>query len=291
MSSNLVTVNIDAIKIGQPLPFALKGSDGTLLAQKGFVIQSKAELQEMLGRGFTLYVDLADSEAFHRAYVSKLHSLVREEKSLGQIAGTQISRDDLDATRIDLAEGPPDWLDLQTQTNNILRDSNSPLFLKRLDRLQAQLRQHAQRNADGALFALFHLSASELHLYSATHAMLVSVMCGLATREVLNWPPAMEQTLCRAALTMNISMPDLQDRLAQQLEPPNPDQRLQIEHHATRSVELLERVGVTDQAWLEAVRGHHTVPAGALASKTEGQRMARVIPRADMFAARLAPRA
>ena len=291
MSSNLVTVSIDAIKIGQPLPFAIKGSDGTLLAQKGFVIESKAELQDMVGRGFTLYIDLADSEAYHRAYVGKLHSLVREEKSLGHIAGTQISRDDLDANRIDLVEGPPDWLDLQTQANNILRDISSPQFLRRLDRLQSQLRQHTQRNPDGALFALFHLSASELHLYSATHAMLVSTMCGLATRDVLNWPPAQEQTLCRAALTMNISMTDLQDRLALQLEPPNPEQRVQIDQHAARSVQLLEQVGITDNGWLEAIRDHHTVPAGALAGKTEGQRMARMIQRADMFAARLAPRA
>jgi HD-GYP domain-containing protein (c-di-GMP phosphodiesterase class II) len=291
MSSNLVTVSIDAIKIGQPLPFALKGSDGTLLAQKGFVIQSKAELQDLVGRGFTLYIDIADSEAFHRAYVGKLHSLVREDKSLGLIAVAQISRDDLDLNRIDPVEGPPDWLDLQTQTNNILRDSSSPQFLRRLDRLQSQLRQHAQRNADGALFALFHLSASELHLYSATHAMLVSVMCGLAARDVLNWPTSVEQTLCRAALTMNISMTDLQDRLALQLEPPDAEQRLQIDQHATRSVQVLTQVGVTDQAWLEAVSNHHTVPAGALANKTDGQRMARMIQRADMFAARLAPRA
>jgi HD-GYP domain-containing protein (c-di-GMP phosphodiesterase class II) len=291
MASNLVTVSIDAIKIGQPLPFALRGSDGTLLAQKGFVIQSKSELQELVGRGVTLYIDIADSEAFHRAYVGKLHSLVREDKSLGQIAGAQISRDDLDLNRIEPAEGPPDWLDLQTRANNILRDSNSPYFLSRLDHLQQQLRRHAQSNPDGALFALFHLSASELHLYSATHAMLVSVMCGLAARDVLNWPATIEQTLCQAALTMNISMTDLQDQLALQIEPPKPEQRQQIDQHATRSAELLAQVGVTDPAWLEAVRDHHSVPAGALAGKTEGQRMARMIQRADMFAARLAPRA
>jgi HD-GYP domain-containing protein (c-di-GMP phosphodiesterase class II) len=291
MASNLVTVSIDAIKIGQPLPFALRSSDGTLLAQKGFVIPSKSELQELVGRGFTLYIDIADSEAFHRAYVGKLHSLVREDKSLGQIAGAQISRDDLDLNRIEPVEGPPDWLDLQAQANNILRDSSSPQLLNRLARLQSQLRQHAQSNPDGALFALFHLSASELHLYSATHAMLVSVMCGLAARDVLNWPATIEQTLCQAALTMNICMTELQDQLALQIEPPKPEQRAQIDQHAARSAELLAQVGVTDPAWLEAVRDHHTVPAGALAGKTEGQRMARMIQRADMFAARLAPRA
>ena len=292
MSSNLVPVSIESIHIGQPLPFALKDASGTLLAHKGFVFQSRDELLVLVRRGFSLYTDVADSEAYQRAFVSKLHSLVREEKLLGQIAGVQISRDDLDATpRLELVEGPTDWLDLQTQANAILRDSSSPQFLNRIDRLQNLLRQHTQRNPDGALFALFHLSASELHLYSATHAMLVCVMCGLAVREVLNWPAGLEQTLCRAALTMNISMTDLQDRLALQVEPPTPEQRQQIDQHAARSVQLLEQAGLCDRPWLEAVRDHHSVAPGALAAKSEGQRMARLIQRADMFGARLAPRA
>lgn len=291
MPSNLVTVSVDTIRIGQPLPFALRGSDGTLLAQKGFVIQSRSELEDLVGRGFALYIDVADSEAYHRAYVGKLHSLVREDKSLGFIAGTRISPDDLEADRIEVVDGPPDWLDLQTQANNMLRDCGSPLFLKRLDRLHNALKVYAQRNPDGALFALFHLSASELQLYSATHSMLVSVMCGLAARDVLNWSADAEQTLCRAALTMNISMTELQDQLALQLEPPTAGQRQQIDQHAQRSVELLMRTGITDQVWLQAVRDHHTAGAGTLGSKSEGQRMARLIQRADMFAARLSPRA
>jgi len=43
------------------------------------------------------------------------------------------------------------------------------------------------------------LSASETSMYSATHAMLVSAMCGLAAREVLAWPEHVEMLLCRAA--------------------------------------------------------------------------------------------
>jgi HD-GYP domain-containing protein (c-di-GMP phosphodiesterase class II) len=291
MSSNLVPVAIESIHIGQPLPFSLKDATGTLLANKGFVFKSREELLIVVRRGFALYTDFAESEAYQRAYLGKLHSLVREDKLLGQIAGAQISRDEVDASRVELVEGPPDWLDLQTQANAILRDSSSPQLLNRIDRLQIQLRQYAQRNPDGALFALFHLSASELHLYSATHAMLVSVMCGLAAREVLNWPIGPEQTLCRAALTMNISMTDLQDRLALQTEPPTPEQRKQIDQHAARSVQLLEQAGLADPTWLEAVRDHHSVGPGALVAKSEGQRMARLIQRADMFGARLAPRA
>ncbi len=293
MTTKLVSVSIDSIRIGEPLPFALMDAEGTLLASKGYVIATRAELQTLLGRGVSLYIDAADSEAHHRAYVGMLHDLVRKEKTLGQIAGAHISRVELESGRLDpdLAVGPPDWLDYQAQANSILRDSGAPVFMQRLVRLQKQLRQHAMSNPDGALFALLHLSASEIRMYSATHAMLVSVMCGLAAREVLNWPAEQEQVLCLAALTMNLGMTELQDKLAQQLLPPTPEQRQQIDRHALRSVEMLQKIGVSDPDWLEAVRNHHGVPPGPLAPRSPGLRMARLIQRADMFGARLSPRA
>jgi HD-GYP domain-containing protein (c-di-GMP phosphodiesterase class II) len=286
----LVTVNVDSIVFGQPLPFSLRNADGTLLAQKGFVIESKTELEAMQGKGFSLFIDVAESENHHRAYVSHLYQMVDHDASLGKIADTKISGD-LSAPQLRDADGPADWLDLQVQAHTLLRDAGSPLFLKRLDRLVHLISLHSQRNPDGALFALFHLSSSELQMYSATHAMLVSVMCSLAARDVLGWPIEMERSLCRAALTMNIGMTELQDRLALQTAPPTTEQRRLIDQHAARSVEMLEQLGVTDTAWLLAVHDHHRVPPGPLAEKTPGHRMARLIQRADMFAARLAPRA
>jgi ribosomal protein S16 len=50
-------------------------------------------------------------------------------------------------------------------------------------------------------------------------------------------------------------------------------------------------MGIRDPCWLEAVRSHHDKTPGPLAGRTEGQRMAHLIQRADIFAARLAPRA
>ncbi len=293
MMPKLVAVSVDSIRIGEPLPFALMDAEGTLLAGKGYVITSRGELQGLVGRGVSLYIDVADSEAHHRAYVGRLHEMVLKDTTLGEIAGTQITGTELGSTRsdADVEDETPDWLDYQVQANSLLRDSRAPQFFQRLLRLQRRLRHQSLRNADGALFALFHLSASELRMYSATHAMLVSVMCGLAAREVLNWPAEEEQVLCLAALTMNLGMTDLQDKLAQQLPPPTPEQRRLIDTHAQRSITLLEQIGVNDSAWLEAIRFHHHVAPGPLAAKSEGQRMARLIQRADMFAARLAPRA
>ena len=103
---NLITVNVESVRIGQPLPFALRSEDGRLLAHKGFVVQSRRDLQAMVGRGFNLYVDVTESESHHRAYVGKLHALVRQNKPLGQIAVAQLSTSDLDTPRVSADDGP-----------------------------------------------------------------------------------------------------------------------------------------------------------------------------------------
>lgn len=287
---HLIPISVESIRIGQPLPFPLMDKDGVLLAKKSFLIASRQDLDAMLLRGGGLFIDVADSEAHHRAYVERLHGLVRDGKSLGEIAATKVTRNGV-GDRTVVETGPPDWLDLQTQGNSLLRDSQGTQFVERLERLHAQLSRHAQRNPDGTLFALIYLSATDKRMYSATHSMLVSVMCSLAAREVLSWPAPVETLLCKAALTMNIGMTELQDRLATQIEAPTPAQRLAIDAHAAKSEEMLVSFGINDATWLQAVRDHHTPAPGTLKSKTPAQRLARLIQRADMFAAQLVPRA
>ncbi|OYQ38789.1 hypothetical protein CHU94_15215 [Rhodoferax sp. TH121] len=287
---HLVPVNIESIRLGQPLPFPLMDKDGVLLARKSFVVVSRRELDEISQRGGGLYIDVGDSEAHHRAYVERLYDLVREDKPLGEIAGAQISGDS-GAERQAEQDDRMDWLDLQEIANALLRDTHPTSFADRLNRLLRQLQRHSLRNPDGTLFALIYLSATDTHMYSATHAMLVSVMCGLAAKDVLNWPAEDQDLVVRAALTMNVAMTELQDRLALQLEPPSSTQRAAINSHAQRSAEQLRSMGIGEPDWLEAVQGHHTQAPGPLATRSRAQRMARLIQRADMFAARLAPRA
>jgi len=146
-------------------------------------------------------------------------------------------------------------------------------------------------NPDTVLFALIHLTASETRFYSATHAMLVCAMCSLAARDVLNWSPELETAMVRACLTMNIGMTELQDQLTLQHDPPTQEQRALIESHPERSVSLLRDRGVQDDVWLEAIRLHHDAMAGPLGGRSPAEQIARLIHRADGFAARLSPRA
>ena len=288
----LIAVNIESIRIGAPLPFPLMDKEGVLLAAKAFVIASKGDLEDISKRGGGLFINVEDSEVHHRAYVDRLYGLVRDDKSLGEIAGTKLASASLSNRPEPIViEERPDWLDMLEQWNYFLREGYREDFAERMDRLCGTLNGQVRRNPDGTLFALIYLSATEKRMYSAAHAMLTSVMCGLAAQDVLSWPADQVSSLCRAALTMNLGMTELQDRLATQIEAPNAAQRRTIDNHAARGAEMLEAVGVTDALWLQAVREHHTQQSGPLQGREPAAAMARLIQRADMFSARLAPRA
>ena len=116
-------------------------------------------------------------------------------------------------------------------------------------------------------------------------------MCVLAAREVLNWPEDEQRQIGLAALTMNIGMTELQDQLATQIPPLQPDQKEAVTRHAANAAALLKAAGVNETVWLDAVRQHHGVRPGPMADRTPAQRMARLIQRADIYSARLSPRA
>jgi HD-GYP domain-containing protein (c-di-GMP phosphodiesterase class II) len=286
---NLIPIEIDSIRIGYPLPCDLVDKDGVLLAKKSYVIRSKEDLVMFYNRSEGLFIDGLDAEALHKAYIDQLQTMMRKDKSIGEIADSKLLVDRA-VKRAVVVDDRVDWRDLQVQANYVLRDPHKESFLERLDHVHRTLVRESQRNPNGVLFALIQLSAAETEMYSATHAMLVSVMCGLAAREVLNWPEPVEMLLRKAALTMNVSMTELQDRLTAQKRPADALQQTQIAEHPQKSVDMLRELGVSDTTWLDAVAAHHAEAPGELRSKTPAQRLARLIQRADMFAARLSPR-
>ena len=286
---NLVPLSIDSIHFGQPLPFVLRSGDGALLAQKGFIIRNRADLNTLLARGVQLHVDTDESGESHRAYLAGLQRMLIADTNLGEIASMKMSA--ADSTERDRADtGPADWPALQERATQLLRTPQVSDFGTRFQALHEELVRHSTQSPDATVLALVYLSAQETRLYSATHAMLVSCVCMVTAREVLRWPEAQVLTLGRAALSMNVAMTELQDQLTQQAQPLTASQIAAVENHASRSEALLRQLGVADALWLEAVRNHHHRLPGPMADKTEAQQMARLIQRADIFAARLAPR-
>ena len=297
-TKNLAQIDLNLIRVGEPLPFVLRSASGVLLANKGYVIGSRDELEALVSKGVDFYVNADDL----RTYRAKLDQLMRSSSaSLGDIAALTIQdsgpkttpdkrardRDD----EWDAQNTPINWIAVQARASQLLRSPSSGNFIElRFAALHEVLVRGCRESPDATLLALIFLSSQETRMYSATHAMLVSCVCMLTADGALGWPHERVLQVGRAALSMNIAMTELQDRLAHQIQPLASSQVAAVESHAARSEDLLRELGVTDPLWLEAVRCHHHRNPGALSEKTEAQQMARLIQRADIFAARLAPR-
>lgn len=286
----LVELNLSTISFGQPIPFALRGAGGSLLANKGFVIRSADDLRALLARGQTLYVDTDESGESYRAFLAQLQTLLLSDKPLNKISSMTMQST---AAAVEAPEdlGPPAWREWQLGFTQLLRSPDTQDFAQRFEDLFLALNAYLLKNPDGALLALMQLSAEETRYYSATHAMLVSVICMTVARETLRWPENRILPLGRAALSMNVGMARLQDDLAQQSTPLTPKQAQEVDQHSDTSVNILRSMGISDPLWLDAVKTHHHRAPGKLAEKTLGQQMARLIQRADIFGARIAPRA
>lgn len=288
---NLLTLNIDTIPLGQPLSFVLRSVSGAVLAQRGYVIRNRADLELLVQRGVSLCIDTAESDDSHRAYMGQLQRMLLSEKPLSEIAKARMEMVAQEGSQNNTNNGPPNWPDLQHRATQLLRSPPAHEFGVRFMDLQADLSRYCVLNPDATLLALIRISGQETRMYSATHSMLVACVCMVVARATLRWDE--EQILCIgcAALSMNCAMTELQDHLALQNTPLSAEQISAIENHPERSEILLRSLGILDPIWLEAVRQHHHRTPGRLVDKSEAQQMARLIQRADIFSARLSPRA
>jgi len=280
----------EQLRIGQPTDFGLLDANGHLLMAPGAVIASEAHRQQLLARG--VYIDIQHAASYSRALGGKLDSMLRKNELLGRIAQARPDEASLEAAPA--VRKPVDPVvafgDLQMHAGKLLRETPEADFAARLRKLQGELFGLVRADADTALLLLIHSATGELRQYSATHSMLVAVVCDLAARRLPDWPAPWRESLRSAALTMNMAMTTLQDALALQTTPPSPQQRAQIEGHAERAAQALQAAGVDDALWIEAVRHHHDSPPGPLAELPPARQLARLIQRADIFAARMSPR-
>jgi hypothetical protein len=195
-----------------------------------------------------------------------------------------------DAPRLTVDGVMDRWHGIALRATTLLRDPAAAQFMAGVQRADDEIASLARDEPDASLLLLIHTAGAEMQRYSVRHALLVTLVCDLAARSLPGCTDEHRCCLRRAALTMNISMTRLQDQLALQSTAVSADQRALIDGHAARSGELLREMGVADDLWLQAVEHHHDAPPGPLAEQTTGLQLARLIRRADLFAARMSPR-
>jgi HD-GYP domain-containing protein (c-di-GMP phosphodiesterase class II) len=129
--------------------------------------------------------------------------------------------------------------------------------------------------------------------YSIRHSVDAAITCHVIG-SALEIDESMLSSTVAAALTMNISILRLQDKLQAQQEPLTPEQHAVIQNHPEASAALLRERGVTDELWLEAVLSHHEAIDGS--GYKHGRRgdqipvPAQLVSLADIYCARISSR-
>ena len=224
--------------VGRPVPYSIYDTYDRLLIRRGYVLRSESQRQLLLEVGRT---DPKETPA------EPTSPPAQEERH--RPGGRSESR---------FVE-PPNPFDVYRHCAQALRqafrqiDHDPAGFRSRLERLIARLGNLIDHDADATLGAA-HLEA-ELST-PITHPIRTAIVCDVAARRIgLSGPR--RRGLVGAALTANVGMLELQAALDQQAEPLTAEQRAQVERHPADSGTILERNGITDESWLQAVYQHH----------------------------------
>jgi hypothetical protein len=248
------------IKPGMTLAWSVRDSDGKLLLARGHRVADAAMLQALLARG--VFVDANEM----RAVSGCTHVRKPREGFFGRWR--------LSSARLNtLLTSPPDEL------------------CAALNEVVDVLIVLADRYADMVLFQILRHDQTRLQAYGVSHSLHCAAVSCLTARR-MGWSEADRRTLVCAAMSQNLSMIELQGRLAVQAIPPTPDQRAAILEHPRRSAEQLRQAGVDDPLWLAAVEQHHerVDGTGYPAGRTDVAEFAQALHYVDVFTAKLSAR-
>ncbi len=146
-----------------------------------------------------------------------------------------------------------------------------------------------ERDPDLAIFQILRQEGNYLTQYGVTHSIHCAFTVFLVAAR-FGWSETEVRRSFNAALTMNISMLELQGQLATMTGRPSEAQIALIESHPLRSRRMLETAGVRDADWLLGVEQHHPVDASGRRSRIGRSRSASLLHSADTYTAKLSPR-
>jgi HD-GYP domain-containing protein (c-di-GMP phosphodiesterase class II) len=260
--------------MGEPLRFSVRGADKTLLLAAGQVIHDDDQLNELFDRG--AMVEAAEVAASLRA-----------QGGATDASAQRVSR----IARASIEQLPGLWDDCATAVQAALC-SEQAVQAAAISSAAGQLLALLHRSPEVAMSQVVRQHGGSAAHYGVSHSMNAATAC-LMTARTLNWSVDDQQRVFHAALTMNLSMVELQGRLAHQVSPLTTNQRKAIQDHPRLSAELLEQAGIDDADWLAAVREHHEVPDGSgyPAGSTELSEMGQLLRYADVYTALMSRRA
>lgn len=254
-------ITLQDLKVGQPLPWDAYGADGVLLLRKGQSVPSQAGLERLISEGLFLQREDSSSRQPDPAAAEKptaMQHLIDARRTLGNIC----------------ANSPEQTLD----------------FSGRMAKLIESVQTACDTNAALTMSSILLMHDTG---YTIKHAIDTAILSCLLARE-LALDAATQRATIGAALTMNIGMLEVQDKIDAISGTLNDKLVAMIRQHPVRGAERLKRLGVGDGQWLAGVRQHHENSDGSgypdgLAGDAIGIG-ARIIGVADKYGAMVSSR-
>ena len=256
------------IQVGDALPFTVFDRTGKALLVKGNIIDSDLMLVRLQERGMV-------------------------EDSVGGLRQDPV-RPDEPRPRIVEERQTVRLRDAQDELTLIHRDlqaGTAQNATARVSALAVQLRDAYEQDPDQAM-GLLQLEATDHRLSRRLmHAAVLTQVLALPS----GLPADHRLSLMCAALTFDVALAPISEQLAAQTTPLSEAQWRAIQAHTLESVDLLQRCGVNDPIWLEAVRDHHErvdgtgYPRGLRGDTVSIE--ARILGIVDIYSAMIRPRA
>jgi HD-GYP domain-containing protein (c-di-GMP phosphodiesterase class II) len=263
------------VRLGIALPWNVRDENCVLLLSKGHLVIDEQQLEALLLRG----------------------AFVDEEEVRASVAAEA-------AGKLLISSGDPRksvanavsvfglWDQTTEELKALLADIGSdPDFPARLDVFALHLVAVFDLNPDIAIYRSVRQDNAQNYYYGYSHAVNTAMLCILVARHMA-WPAPSVMSLVKAALTMNVAVFELQGQMAAQDYPMRDKQRAALRLHPTQAVEMLQKSGVTDVDWLNAVAQHHERADGTgyPSGRTDITELAAALRVADVFMAKISPR-
>ena len=244
---DMVRVTWDDLRFGEKLPWNIYDEHGKLLLRSGHVISKDGTMEHL--RRYVMYRNVVDAEHQRRNKRKKINAFNEAEKLVQR----------LELMFIDIEAAQPE------SKEKIERLANDVIELCRLE-------------ADGAL-AILRLPHN--YSYAAYYTLQCAILSALLVihEDLL---PTEQEAIVAAALTANVGMLEVLNRLNQENHFITDDELDIIDMHVDESVTLLKAAGIDNKMWLAIVLAHHEQLDG---SGYPNAMYAKDIPRGAMMLA------
>lgn len=257
-------ISMADIVVGEPLPWNVYDDDGHLLLGKGYVVERTRQLESLVERG--LFINAQIEQRGEKKPVAE-----RPQEAPSALRLINLASKRLQGLLLNLPnekEAPPKLLEV----------AKALIYACTID-------------SDVALGSI--LLNQESTPYPIRHCVDTAIVALLVGR-TMQKPPEEIELLTAAALTMNVAMLSLQEKLQSSPEPLTEEESKLIREHPQRGAEMLRCAGVSEESWLSWVLMHHEnedgsgYPLGK--SGAEIPINAKIISLADRYCARVSPR-